>query len=203
MTQKTQSDNNQTMLYDASLSQDSCGVGFITHKQSIQTHDLLVKSHEALCTIPHRGGMSAEGIGDGAGVNVDLSRKFFRKITGIESIELGQFGVANFFFPEDHDHFDSAAQELVERHLKTAGFPILLWRNVDVDKSVINAAAQKAQLPIKQCVFGRPEALKDVEHAVFEKYIQATLLDIESEAFSSEELQGYYPLSMSSRTQVY
>ncbi len=203
MTQKTQSDNNQTMLYDASLSQDSCGVGFITHKQSIQTHDLLVKSHEALCTIPHRGGMSAEGIGDGAGVNVDLSRKFFRKITGIESLELGQFGVANFFFPEDHDHFDSAAQELVERHLKTAGFPILLWRNVDVDKSVINAAAQKAQLPIKQCVFGRPEALKDVEHAVFEKYIQAKLLDIESEAFSSEELQGFYPLSMSSRTQVY
>jgi len=71
------------MLYNADLSQDSCGVGFITHKQSKQTHDLLVKSHEALCTIPHRGGMSAEGIGDGAGVNIDLSLRFFRKITGI------------------------------------------------------------------------------------------------------------------------
>jgi len=191
------------MLYNVDQSQDSCGVGFITHKQSKQTHDLLVKSHEALCTIPHRGGMSAEGIGDGAGVNIDLSRKFFRKITGINTLELGQFGVANFFFPEDHDHYDSTAQELVERHLKTAGLPILLWRTVPVDKSVINDAAVKAQLSIKQCVFGRPDSLTYASHADFEKYIQATLLSIESEGFSSSELNGFYPLSMSSRTQVY
>ncbi len=76
--------SKEQMLYNDELSQDSCGVGFITHKKSLQTHDLLVKSHEALCTIPHRGGMNAEGIGDGAGVNIDLSLKFFRKITGIE-----------------------------------------------------------------------------------------------------------------------
>ncbi|NOQ76277.1 MAG: hypothetical protein GQ475_00515, partial [Methylococcaceae bacterium] len=69
------------LLYDEDLSQDSCGVGFITHKESKQSHDLLIKSHEALCTIPHRGGMSAEGIGDGAGVNIDLSLNFFRKVT--------------------------------------------------------------------------------------------------------------------------
>ena len=109
------------MLYNADLSQDSCGVGFITHKQSKQTHDLLVKSHEALCTIPHRGGMSAEGIGDGAGVNIDLSLKFFRKITSIKTLELGDFGVANFFFPEDHDHYDSAANELIKR-------PCWIWK---------------------------------------------------------------------------
>jgi glutamate synthase (NADPH/NADH) large chain len=101
------------MLYDADLSQDSCGVGFITRKDSKQTHDVLVKSHEALCTIPHRGGMSAEGIGDGAGVNIDLSLNFFRKITGIADLKLGDFGVANFFFPEDHAHYDSAAGQLL------------------------------------------------------------------------------------------
>ena len=111
--------NKNAMLYNADLSQDSCGVGFITHKQSKQTHDLLVKSHEALCTIPHRGGMSAEGIGDGAGVNIDLSLNFFRKITRINDLELGQFGVANFFFPEDHDHYDSVSlltRTLLMRH---------------------------------------------------------------------------------------
>ncbi len=149
--------NKEPMLYNADLSQDSCGVGFITHKQSKQTHDLLVKSHEALCTIPHRGGMSAEGIGDGAGVNIDLSVKFFRKITGIDTLELGQFGVANFFFPEDHDHYDSAARELIERHFKDFALPVIQWRDVPVDKSVINAAAVKAQLPIKQVIFGRPD----------------------------------------------
>ncbi|MEQ1620347.1 MAG: glutamate synthase-related protein [Methylococcales bacterium] len=195
--------NKEPMLYNAEQSQDSCGVGFITHKQSKQTHDLLLKSHEALCTIPHRGGMSAEGIGDGAGVNIDLSLKFFRKVTGKADLELGQFGVANFFFPEDHDHFDSAANELIERHFKDFGLPIIQWRNVPVDISVINAAAAKAQFPIKQVVFGRPEHLKDAGYSEFESHIQAALLDIEVEGFTRPELAGFYPLSMSSRTQVY
>ena len=195
--------NKNAMLYNADLSKDSCGVGFITHKQSKQTHDLLVKSHQALCTIPHRGGMSAEGIGDGAGVNIDLSLNFFRKITGIDTLELGQFGVANFFFPEDHDHFDSAANELIERHFKDFNLPIILWRTIPVDLDVINEASVKAQLPIKQCVFGRPDNLKNATHKAFEKHIQTALLDIEVEGFSRAELTGFYPLSMSSRTQVY
>ncbi|MGR9115035.1 MAG: glutamate synthase-related protein [Gammaproteobacteria bacterium] len=203
MTKNSRMVSTEHTLYNADLSQDSCGVGFITHKKSIQTHDLLVKSHEALCTIPHRGGMSAEGIGDGAGVNIDLSLKFFRKITGNNTLQLGQFGVANFFFPEDHEHYDSAATELVEKHLKKFDLPVIKWRNIPVDNKVINEASRKAQLPIKQVIFGRPAALKDASHDEFESYIQTVLLDIEADGFTREELTGFYPLSMSSRTQVY
>lgn len=203
MINTAQKKNAVHMLYDADLSQDSCGVGFITRKDSQQTHDLLVKSHEALCTIPHRGGMSAEGIGDGAGVNIDLSLKFFRKITGDDTLEAGQFGVANFFFPEDHDHYDSAATQLVEAHLKEFDLPVIKWREVTVDKSVLNEASVKAQLPIKQLIFGRPAALKNASQDDFERHIQKALLTIEVDGFSRPELHGFYPLSMSSRTQVY
>ncbi len=202
MTTNSQQDNIEQMLYNPDLSQDSCGVGFITHKQSKQTHDLLVKSHEALCTIPHRGGMSAEGIGDGAGVNFDLSLKFFRKITGDNSLEIGQFAVANFFFPENHNN-DSLASDLIEKHFKAFNLPIIKWRDVPVDSSVINAAAIKAQLPIKQLIFGRPSDMKEASHEEFERYIQKALLDIEAEGFNNDQLEGFYPLSMSSRTQVY
>ena len=203
MIKNAQKINTVHMLYDADLSQDSCGVGFITRKDGKQTHDLLIKSHEALCTIPHRGGMSAEGIGDGAGVNIDLSLNFFRKITGDNSLELGQFGVANFFFPEDHVHYDSSAAQLVEEHFKEFALPIIKWREVPVDNSVLNAAAVKAQLPIKQVIFGRPAALQDASHTEFERHIQKALLTIEADGFSRPELQGFYPLSMSSRTLVY
>ncbi|AMK78736.1 MULTISPECIES: glutamate synthase-related protein [Methylomonas] len=203
MIKNAQKINAVHMLYDADLSQDSCGVGFITRKDSKQTHDLLVKSHEALCTIPHRGGMSAEGIGDGAGVNIDLSLKFFRKATGNDGLELGQFGVANFFFPEDHAHYDSEAQKLVEEKFLEFDLPIIKWREVPVDNSVLNAAALRAQLPIKQVIFGRPKALKDASHDAFERHIQSALLTIEANGFTRPELKGFYPLSMSSRTQVY
>ncbi|NOQ37034.1 MAG: glutamate synthase large subunit, partial [Methylococcaceae bacterium] len=203
MIRNPQNTGTNKMLYNADLSQDSCGVGFITHKQSKQTHDLLIKSHEALCTIPHRGGMSAEGIGDGAGVNIDLSLKFFRKITKKSDLELGQFGVANFFFPEKHDKYDSDARKLVEEKLEKSGLPIILWRDIPVDNSVLNPAAVKAQLPIKQLVFARPDDLKDATHDEFEKYVQNVLLAIEAEGFTRDELRGFYPLSMSTRTQVY
>ncbi len=202
MTTSHQNDTEK-MLYNADQSKDNCGVGFITHKQGKQTHDLLVKTHEALCTIPHRGGMSSEGIGDGAGVNIDLSLKFFRKITGIASLEQGQFGVANFFFPEDHVHHDSDAMNMVDKYLHEFKLPIIQWRDIPVDNSVLNEAAIKAQLPIKQVIFGRPEHLKDASQDEFEKHIQNALLAIEVEGFSREELDGFYPLSMSSRTQVY
>lgn len=201
---KSSSLNKDRMLYNPDASQDSCGIGFITHKQSKQTHDLLSKSHQALCTIPHRGGMSAEGIGDGAGVNIDLSLKFFRKITSNQDLELGQFGVANFFFPENHNQYDSVARDLVEQHLKEYALPIIKWRDIPVDNSVLNAASIKAQLPIKQVIFGRPKTgLKDANHNTFEHYIQNVLLAIEKEGFTRHELDGFYPLSMSSRTQVY
>lgn len=203
MTEISRINLKEPLLYDADLSQDSCGVGFITHKQSKQTHELLVKAHEALCTIPHRGGMSAEGIGDGAGVNIDLSLKFFRKITGNNNLQLGEFGVANFFFPEDHERYDSFAIELIEKHLTRFGLPVITWRNIPVDSQVINEASRKAQLPIKQVIFGRPEALMTATHNEFEQLIQSALLDIEADGFTRDELTGFYPLSMSSRTQVY
>jgi len=203
MNKNSSAHKKDQMLYNAETSQDSCGVGFITHKQNKQTHDLLNKSHEALCTIPHRGGMSAEGIGDGAGVNIDLSLNFFRKITENPALELGDFAVANFFFPEDHSHYDSAAHNLVDEHLKQFDLPIIKWRDVPVDNSALNAASVQAQLPIKQVVFGRPAKLKEASHAEFEHYIQDALLTIEEEGFTRHELDGFYPLSMSSRTQVY
>lgn len=193
----------ENLLYDAAFSQDSCGVGFITHKHGRQTHDLLIKTHESLCTIPHRGGMSAEGIGDGAGVNIDLSLNFFRKITGNYTLNPGEFGVANFFFPENHAQYDCEARELVEKHLHKHNLPVILWRDIPVDNNAINSAALKAQLPIKQVVFARPDELLDASHDEFDKYIQHVLLTIEAEGFSRHELDGFYPLSMSSRTQVY
>ena len=145
-------------IYDHEKYSDSCGVGFITHKKSLQTYDVLKKGHEALCTIPHRGGMSAEGIGDGAGVNIDLSQSFFRKITGKDDLTLGQFGVANFFLPKQAEYEDDAIA-LVEEKLRHFGFSIVIWRDVPVNNDALNDASVHAQLPLKQVVFLRSDKL--------------------------------------------
>ncbi|PID42602.1 MAG: glutamate synthase large subunit [Proteobacteria bacterium] len=187
-------------LYDKNQEHSSCGVGFITNKHSRQTHELLELSHEALCKIPHRGGMSSEGIGDGAGVNVDISVNFYQYLTGDETLQYGDFGVANFFYPADRNQHKNA-EIVIEEALKKHGLPVLMWRDVLVDRRVLNKASQKAQLSIRQVVFARPEDLPDQK--CFEARINEALLEIERPAFTRPELEGFYPLSMSSYTQVY
>lgn len=186
-------------LYDPALDSDSCGVGFVTRKDGVQTHEVLQLAHEALCTVPHRGGMSAEGVGDGADVNVDLSLAFFRKITG-QPLEAGRFGVGNFFVPRDAAR-RASAQAWVDEVLASHGLPVLLQREMPLNPAAARPAAQKVQLPIVQWIFGAPEGV--AEQAEFERHIYRALLAIEARAFTDAELGGLYPLSMSSRTQVF
>ncbi|MGE9295081.1 MAG: glutamate synthase central domain-containing protein, partial [Puniceicoccales bacterium] len=187
-------------IYDPEKYSDSCGVGFITTKNGEQTHDLMLKGHEALCVIPHRGGMSSEGIGDGAGVNIDLSTRFFAKILGRKKLAKGEFGVANFFFPHNAD-YHAATTELIEAVMQKIGLPILQWRSVPVNTDELNPAAAAAQQEIKQMIFERPEALTSQE--AFDHAINDALIAIEASGFNQEGMDGFYPLSMSARTMVY
>lgn len=186
-------------LYDPTAGSDSCGVGFITRKDGEQTHEILQMAHSALCTVPHRGGMSAEGVGDGAGVNVDLSLHFFRKVTG-QPLEVGRFGVGNFFVPKDAE-LRANAERLVEETLAAYNFPVLVKRDMPLDGSVTRPAALQFQLPIVQWVFAAPQDIASQNE--FEQRIYRALLDIEAQAFTESEFGGLYPLSLSSRTQVF
>lgn len=187
-------------LYDNTAEHSSCGVGFVTNKHSEQTHELLAICHQALCKIPHRGGMSSEGIGDGAGVNVDISVNFYRYLTGIPKLNYGEFGVANFFYPTN-TLLHSKAEAIINNALQEHGLPVMVWRDVLVNKNVLNKASRAAQLSIRQVVFSRPEHIDN--QADFEALINEALLDIEHPAFTDKTLNGFYPLSMSSYTQVY
>ena len=94
-------------LYDPLTEHSHCGVGFLTRKDGTQTHQMLLMGHEALCAVPHRGGMSSEGVGDGAGICVDLSNDFFSKICEQE-LEAGTYGVGNFFLPNNTEYHKKA-----------------------------------------------------------------------------------------------
>ncbi|MEN0000865.1 MAG: glutamate synthase-related protein [Pseudomonadota bacterium] len=190
--------NQKVGLYDPSLEKSSCGVGFLTRKDGKQTHELLLKGHEALCAVPHRGGMSSEGVGDGAGISVDLSVKFFSRLTG-KKLKEGEFGVGNFFMCDDETKH-AEAEAVIESALAKAGMPVMLKRDVTVNNKVINEASRKLQLPIRQWIFGAPEGL---DAKAFERAIYDVLLAIEEKAYLRPELAGLYPLSLSSRTQVF
>ncbi|OYW58989.1 MAG: glutamate synthase large subunit [Rhizobiales bacterium 12-68-15] len=187
------------LLYDGALEKSSCGVGFLTRKDGRQTPDVLRKAHEALCAVPHRGGMSSEGVGDGAGISMDLSLPFFRKLTGEAMLAAGRFGVGNFFMPRDPAEHPRALR-LIRAALAEEAFAILLERDVPVEPAVLRPAARACQLGIRQWVFRAPDAVATLE--AFDRAIHRALLAIEAEAFTDPGLDGLYPLSLSARTQV-
>ncbi|CAK7260422.1 MULTISPECIES: glutamate synthase-related protein [unclassified Shinella] len=186
-------------LYDPSQEKSSCGVGFITRKDGKQTHDVLKKGHGALCAVPHRGGTSAEGVGDGAGVSVDISLGFFRKLTGRDDLQPRRFGVGNFFLPND-PVFRLEGERIIEDAFCAQGFPVLLTRDVPIDESAIRPAAIRHQQPIRQWVFGCHD--EKASQAEFDVHIHRALLAIEARAYTEPQLAGLYPLSLSARTQV-
>ncbi|MFE6859739.1 glutamate synthase-related protein [Nocardia sp. NPDC057668] len=178
-------------LYDPEQEKSSCGVGFLTRKDGVQTHEIIHKLHEALCAVPHRGGMSSEGVGDGAGVNLDLSLRFFAELTGRADLRLGEFGVGNFFLPAEPERA-AEAEAVIENALRAQGFEILLTRDVPTDDSAVRPAAVRYQLPVRQWVF----------RADSDRRIHDALMAIEAVAYTRPELRGLYPLSLSARTQV-
>ncbi|GHH54731.1 glutamate synthase (NADPH/NADH) large chain [Streptomyces umbrinus] len=202
-------------LYDPAREHSACGVGFITRLDGAPSHDVIRKGDEALRAIPHRGGTSAEGVGDGGGVSVDLSVEFFGAITG-EELRAGHFGVANCFVPTDADATDAtdvtyaahdagrrrdAAVELVGRSIAEQGFDVLLVRDVPVDHSVARPAAEQHQLPIVQWVFRAPA---DWTRADVDTAANRALLAVEAVAYAddTDRYAGLYVLSLSARTQV-
>ncbi|MFD4367744.1 glutamate synthase-related protein [Rhodococcus sp. NPDC058521] len=187
-------------LYDPTVEKSSCGVGFITRKDGIPTHDVLVHAHRALCEVPHRGGMSAEGVGDGAGVSIDLSVDYFRSLTGDSTLTAGGFGVGNFFLPDDAA-FHTEAQSVIEKSFADHGLRTVLVRDVPIDDTVLRPAAVRHQLRIRQWVFTGGVST-DTEASEFDRRINDALLAIEAIAYSEPTLAGLYPLSLSARTQV-
>ncbi|ROR28935.1 glutamate synthase (NADPH/NADH) large chain [Curtobacterium sp. JUb34] len=194
-------------LYDPARESSDCGVGFITRLDGTPSHDVIRKGDEALCAIPHRGGKSAEGVGDGAGVSIDLSVEFFSAITGQE-LRAGHFGVANCFVPSSdgaHGADERArAEQTVTDAITAEGFELLVVRDVPVDHSVARPEAEQYQLPIVQWVFRAPEQW---DRAEVDAAANRALLAIESVSYGEAAEQraehaALYPLSLSARTQI-
>ena len=188
---------NRLGLYNKKFDRDSCGVGFITRKDGTQTHQLLKKGHEALCSVPHRGGMSSEGVGDGAGVSIDLSKDFFSKITS-QKLILGNFCVGNFFLP-NNTSYHNCAEKFIIKSLNEVGMKLVKSRLIPVDEKILRPAARKLQLSIKQFIFKTPT---NSNFSDLEKLSHKVLLKIEAKAFTLKNLEGLYPLSLSTKVQV-
>jgi glutamate synthase (ferredoxin) len=92
-------------MYDPRFEQDNCGIGAVVNIKGIQTHSTVDNALKIVENLAHRAGKDAEGkTGDGVGILLQISHKFFKKTARALGIELGEareYGVGMIFFPQD------------------------------------------------------------------------------------------------------
>ena len=185
-------------LYDPSFEHDNCGIGAVVNIKGIKTHQTVENALKIVENLKHRAGKDADGkTGDGVGILLQISHKFFKKATEPLGIKLGEerdYGVGMFFFPQD-ELKTNQAKKMFEVIVEKEGMEFLGWRQVPIHPDKLSDKARGCMPCIMQAFIKRPE---DVEKGLdFDRKLYVARRVFEQSNDDS------YVASLSSRTIVY
>ena len=154
--------NNKT-LYSPSFEHDACGIGAVVAIDGKKTYKTVDDALTIVEKLEHRAGKDASGkTGDGVGIMLQISHKFFKKTAAEQGIDIGgerDYGVGMFFFPQN-TLARLQAQRSIEVICKKEGVEFLFWRDVPTDSSVLGETAKNSMPYIMQCFVKRPDNIK-------------------------------------------
>ena len=105
MTQSKERVMGEEGLYRSSFEHDNCGIGAVVNIKGEKSHATVENALKIVENLEHRAGKDAEGkTGDGVGILLQISHKFFTNVCRPLGIFLGSerdYGVGMFFFPQD------------------------------------------------------------------------------------------------------
>ena len=150
-------------LYRPSFEHDNCGIGAIVNIKGQKSHDTVANALKIVEQLEHRAGKDAEGkTGDGVGILLQISHKFFSKVCKPFGIFLGSerdYGVGMFFFPQD-ELKRNQAKNIFEVIVEKEGMEFLGWREVPVHPDVLGSRAVECMPCIVQGFIKRPEKVE-------------------------------------------
>ena len=193
-----QSASGQCGLYRSGFEHDNCGIGAIVNIKGQKSHSTVANALKIVENLEHRAGKDAEGkTGDGVGILLQISHKFFSKVCkplGILLSSQRDYGVGMFFFPQD-ELKRNQAKKIFEVIVKKEGMNFLGWREVPVKAEVLGSRARECMPCIMQGFIERP---KKVEQGLdFDRRLYVIRRVFEQ---SSDDT---YVASLSSRTIAY
>ena len=192
---------NQTKqpgLYSEQFEHDNCSIGAIVSIKGIKTHQTVSDALSIVENLEHRAGKDAEGkTGDGVGILLQISHKFFKKAVKPLGIELGEereYGIGMFFFPQD-ELKRNQSKKMFEIIVEKEGLEFLGWREVPTYPNVLGKKAIDCMPYIMQAFVKKPE---DVNKGIdFDRKLYVARRVFE------QTCENTYVVSLSSRTIVY
>ena len=188
----------QPVLYSEQFEHDNCGIGAIVSIKGIKTHQTVSDALSIVENLEHRAGKDAEGkTGDGVGILLQISHKFFKKAVKPLGIELGEereYGIGMFFFPQD-ELKRNQSKKMFEIIVEKEGLEFLGWREVPTYPNVLGKKAIDCMPYIMQAFVKKPE---DVNKGIdFDRKLYVARRVFE------QTCENTYVVSLSSRTIVY
>ena len=128
-------------LYDPRFEHDNCGIGAVVNIKGVKSHATVENALKIVENLEHRAGKDAEGkTGDGVGILLQISHKFFKKVTKSLGFEIGgerEYGVGMFFMPQD-ELKRKREMKMFEIITEKEGLEFLGWRQVPVHPEVFS-----------------------------------------------------------------
>lgn len=185
-------------MYDPRFEHDNCGIGAVVNIKGIKTHGTVENALKIVENLKHRAGKDAEGkTGDGVGILLQISHKFFKKAAQQAGIALGEerdYGVGMFFFSQD-ELKRNQAKKMFEVIVKKEGMEFLGWRQVPIAPDKLGQKAVDCMPCIMQGFVKRPNNVKKGLDFDRKLYVARRVFE--------QSNDDTYVVSLSSRTIVY
>ena len=185
-------------LYRQQFEHDACGIGAVVNVDGIKSHKVVDNALSIVEKLEHRAGKDASGeTGDGVGILVQISHKFFSSAAAELGIDIGgerEYGVGMFFFPQDTLKRNQA-KKMLEVIARKEGVEFLGWREVPIDSTTLGKKAFDCMPHIMQCFLKKPA---DIEKGLdFDRKLYIIRRVFE------QSNDNTYVVSLSSRAIVY
>ena len=188
----------QRGLYDPTFEHDACGIGAVVDIKGRKSHQTVDDALKIVEKLEHRAGKDAEGkTGDGVGILLQISHKFFAKAVKKLDFTLGgerDYGVGMFFFPQDTLR-RSQAKKMFEIIVEKEGMEFLGWRTVPVCPEILGHKALAKMPYIEQGFVKRPDGVERGLPFDRKLYVARRVFE--------QSNDNTYVVSLSSRTIVY
>ena len=189
---------NEKTLYRSEFEHDNCGIGAVVNIKGVPSHATVDNALTIVETLEHRAGKDAEGkTGDGVGILLQISDRFFQKTAKTLHIPIGSkrdYAVGMFFFPQNELRRNQA-KKMFEIIAEKEGVKVSGWREVPCAPDVLGSKARACMPNIQQCFINRPQ---DIKRGIdFDRKLYVVRRSFEQ---SNEDT---YVASLSSRTIVY
>ena len=188
----------QPPLYRSEFEHDNCGIGAVVNIKGIKTHITVEQALTIVETLEHRAGKDAEGkTGDGVGILLQISHRFFSKVTRELGFNIGgerEYGIGMFFFPQDELERNQA-KKMLEIIVEKEGLEFLGWRTVPIVPEVLGHKALDCMPYIMQGFIKKPAGVEKGIDFDRKLYVARRIFEQSNE--------NTYVVSMSSRTIVY